>query len=118
MKFKFLNLTVSECLSAVQLHAQLQGDRAMNADGVCAYRGGGGTKCFIGALIDDDEYTENMEGQSVYGLINCNNHILNELQRIHDRACPTNWDPLLLDLRIKYDSKMDRKIGELADEWE
>ena len=47
-------------------HMRQQGAVSMNDEGICAYRGAEGFKCFIGALIPDEHYTSSLEGCSVY----------------------------------------------------
>jgi hypothetical protein len=71
----------------------------------CAYRGANGTKCAIGALIDDQHYTKSLEGLSTMMLswaagrnlhkaltdsgvkfAELNVYLLRDLQRIHDEV--------------------------------
>lgn len=42
-----------------------QGRGAVAADGSCAYRGEGGSKCAVGCLIPDDAYNPAWEGNGV-----------------------------------------------------
>lgn len=58
-----------------------------------AYRGDNATKCAIGCLIPDDQYSPEMEGKRVYRVIcnfpdlpfaKVNFQLLSELQYIHD----------------------------------
>lgn len=44
-----------------------QGCRALNEYDACALRGDGNTKCALGWLIDDDQYTESLEEVSFMG---------------------------------------------------
>jgi hypothetical protein len=46
-------------------HMRAQGEVSMNDEGICAYRGAEGSKCFIGALIPDKHYTSSLEGCGV-----------------------------------------------------
>jgi hypothetical protein len=51
-------------IGATQMRAQ--GCCAMNGSS-CAYRGANGSKCFIGALIADEHYSQDLEGSAVRG---------------------------------------------------
>ena len=58
--------TKQETFDAVVAHARQQGCKAMLGDeDTCAYRGEGGTKCFVGALIPDNKYSPNMESKTL-----------------------------------------------------
>lgn len=46
-------------------HAREQGEKAEYENGGCAYRTRFGLKCFMGALIDDNQYDPGLEGQGV-----------------------------------------------------
>jgi hypothetical protein len=69
---------------------------------ICAYRGADGTSCAAGCLIPDEIYSEDMENESVTFMISnrenlpeffaTENHILSELQLIHDNS--RNWGDL------------------------
>lgn len=52
----------------VLAHAREQREKSMY-QGVCLYRGPEHTSCFVGCLIADEEYDDNMEGKSVNTLI-------------------------------------------------
>ncbi len=62
--------------------------------GSCSYRGGNGTKCGVGWLIDDKDYHSSMEGSSICELqASCTLYIgditldfLEEIQHAHDSA--------------------------------
>lgn len=65
---------------------------SVNKDGYCVYRGPNGTKCAVGHLITDDEYSEEMESAKASDVAK---HIerfydhrffLQELQHCHDKA--------------------------------
>ncbi len=56
--------TPQEIFDFVATHLFTQGTAAVNKSGACRYRGPDGTKCAVGALIPDDEYSVKMEGKS------------------------------------------------------
>lgn len=104
-------MTPQEIFDKVATHLLTQRERAFGIDGECCYRGVGGTKCAIGALIPDELYDKKLEGCSVLmdkvrqvlegaGVLPKNSgHIysdgnvllLNKLQRIHDCTTEANW---------------------------
>ena len=57
-------MTNQEAFETMVRHAREQGGRSLNSQGKCRYRGQNGTKCFVGALIPDAEYTVMLEGRS------------------------------------------------------
>lgn len=63
--------TKQETFDMVLEHLAKQGGPAVNEKGLrsCLYRGANGTKCAIGALIPDELYHQNVEGQSVRMLL-------------------------------------------------
>lgn len=74
----------------------------------CAYRGPNDTKCGIGFLIDDDQYTGlvNVEGQLVAALRqrgqvpqldDVNMGLLERIQAVHDERVVEEW---LVELRL------------------
>ncbi len=91
--------------------------------GICAYRGVGGTKCAIGALISDEHYTEDIEGLTLVwgdtvrgriaravslslgvevlspGVL----RLLQDLQRLHDKNPPEKWRSLLLTTACRFE---------------
>lgn len=52
------------------LHLIHQGRRSIRKEGVCgcAYRGADGAACAVGALISEDRYSEDMEGDTAQAL--------------------------------------------------
>lgn len=46
-------------------HMRKQGTPCVNGDNICLYRGEGGARCAIGALILDEFYDESLEGNTV-----------------------------------------------------
>lgn len=58
----------------------------------CLYRSHEGHKCIVGLLIPDEEYSTELEGTSGLNIVKTydilsdyNGHLLNDIQRIHDR---------------------------------
>lgn len=80
-------------------HAHTQAKRSMAGGDLCLYRAGEGLKCFIGALIDDSEYTPKMEQKHIYALLEFMNisvenrmdDFLYDIQGIHDGYPPVEW---------------------------
>ena len=88
-----------EMFDTVVNHLCDQGKRAGDEIGGCAYRAPCGAKCAVGALINDDEYTSDMEGMGVGNLIGeeflparllPEADLLRRLQNTHD--CWGNWN--------------------------
>lgn len=78
---------------------------------VCAYRGYGGAKCAVGALIDDDVYSESMESWSVQHLVESRQlssldsvsiRLLQALQYVHDCRDPSRWRESLADVAAEF----------------
>src|SRR5688572_9122307 len=105
-------MTNQEIYDAVKAHLLAQGKRAAVSDlpgSSCAYRGQNGTKCAVGCLIPDDEYSPEIEGLSVSspqpemsGLMEFlgftreqREGILSNLQVIHDGRLPSEWPAAL-----------------------
>lgn len=113
-----------QTFETVARHLFAQGKRSMRPapdEGTCAYRGEDGCKCAIGVLIPDDQYTEGMEYNTVFGLevywsqmpewMRSREGILlaKRLQEAHDQTA--GWDTtetLRAKLRaIAFDYKLD-----------
>lgn len=62
-------MTLQEIFDKVVAHARAQKAQAIDEFGMCWYRGLNGTKCFIGALIPDELYRPEFEGQACFN--NC-----------------------------------------------
>jgi hypothetical protein len=69
----------------------------------CAYRGDGGLKCAIGALIPDEIYKNSFEGQTLAYLLTDNSgleelfdgvdtQLLFDLQNVHDGSNSRRWE--------------------------
>ena len=97
-------MTPQEIFETVAKHLFKQGERSMwggSGEGVpyCAYRGSGGKKCAVGAILPDDHYKPSMEALGILSLvtifpnlpefIRMNANLLGKLQAVHDT--PGNW---------------------------
>lgn len=105
-----------------------QNQKCEISEGSCAYRGYGNTKCAAGFLIEDEDYTENMEGEVVCSTslsgIDKVEYILRPHYHyvagnyIHDKG---HFIPLVRDLQIVHDSypveSWKTKFQEVADKW-
>lgn len=111
-------MEAQEVFDKVVTHLRTQGCQAFDPDNGCVYRGPNGTKCAVGCLIPDKEYTPQMEGQNVSAfvigkffdvsdnlskLIKNHYDLLVELQRAHDdrRAWFKNEDGISLEIYFK-----------------
>lgn len=86
------------------------------------YRGDNGTKCPIGLLITDEEYTPEMEGRAPLMLptdnpmrfmIDYNLEFLFELLGVHDKCLPLQLKGEDKEARVKF----ERLLGDFALEW-
>lgn len=110
-----------EIFDAVVAHARTMDKKSIKCDNfgghpVCAYRGNGGRKCFIGALIPDEEYDIGMEmpissfaPKEMPYLSDESFKLLIELQSIHDLIPMDKWEEELKgvagDFGLKYSPK-------------
>lgn len=92
-----------EIFDTVAEHLFRQGTRAYDVDQGCLYRGPNGTKCAVGCLIRDNDYTPKMENKSVYALeedgllpeyLTKNVKLMSSLQMVHDTAGWSNRDEM------------------------
>lgn len=94
-------LTNQEIFDKVSTHLFSQGVRSINGT-ECAYRGVSGTSCAVGCLIEDDEYSKDMEGYGIDDILLTVEYLpfknfdevnsaalLGRLQWTHDKL--TNW---------------------------
>lgn len=87
-------MQTQEIFDIVIDHLFTQGQQALDDYGSCVYRGPCGTKCAVGALISDDEYSGDMEAKKVSDLV---------VQRL----LPTRLIPhetLLISLQLAHDN--------------
>ena len=61
--------TAQQIFDTVATHLIKQGKPALNAAGLCRYRGLEGSKCAFGVLISDEMYHDKFEGYAARGLI-------------------------------------------------
>jgi len=103
-----ITMTELEILNIVEEHLLKQNRHALNSKGACSYRALDGTKCAVGCLISDEEYSPKMEGGTVTILIAQNllperllpyAVLLMELQSIHDNYPVDTWKELLDKIR-------------------
>lgn len=91
------NMTAQQVFDIVATHLLTQMKRSLSFDDECMYRGSNGLKCAAGALIDDDEYSENMEHRSWQQLTRARRvplahlKLIQGLQCIHDNSDPKFW---------------------------
>lgn len=99
-------MTDQQAFDAVVAHARAQGRQALVEDrsapvSGCMYRHPEGLKCFVGALIPDAGYNEDMEDKRVLVLLESfdppslrglSRGLLLNLQRIHDGSRPVDWE--------------------------
>lgn len=107
-------------------HARKQGCKSRksrnNEDGQCMYRGSGGTKCFVGALIDDEYYREEFDygggqlvtdagvqkaitlsvGIDVYNGELEETDLLVRLQQVHDNTLLKHWEVAFENLATEF----------------
>lgn len=117
-------MKMQEAFDIVVTHALKQNERALiNPEGEdsddcsCRYRTPNGLKCFVGALIPDDHYHPEMEGNNVadllrsfspdYLLLENESPLIQEdfyshLQEIHDYHEPAEWRKELINLAIEH----------------
>lgn len=106
-------MTKKEIFIAVCNHLAKQKARSVGNNEYCVYRGPGGKKCAIGALIPDEIYDERMEGKTILELIDMANNedialpeyfedeeaLLERLQTLHDQCCHLGSESMELELR-------------------
>ena len=119
-------MTVQEVFDAVCRHAAQMKRQSVMAGGTrCMYRGACGERCFVGALIRDEEYNPKMDdigGNAVSGLIAKgwlparlieHEDLLCRLQHVHDSVPRELWaDRLALAARaFKLDPSAANNVG-------
>jgi hypothetical protein len=93
-------MTEQEAFTKVYRHLLKQRRRSVcPMSGACLYRGPGGLKCAVGALIGDRDYTPHLEGIAICDLAgrlptlqNLHVSFLEGLQTIHDNYKPSAWE--------------------------
>lgn len=99
--------------NAVSMHPDSDDAPRIGLGNGCAYRGEGGRKCAIGALIPDDKYDPEFEGSDVH----CSAEIREaagiphkglvldlacRLQALHDNQPPCCWPALLHGIALRF----------------
>lgn len=113
-------MTRQKIFEQVVYHLFSQGKRAVvideNGNSKCMYRGEEGSKCAVGCLIPDSEYSEDMEFKTAsrliqtyragdlptmtketHELLDSNLRLLRNLQTTHDSACSWETDQNMKD---------------------
>ena len=115
-----------EVFNKVEAHLLAQGVRSIRKSLIqdtCAYRGAGGLRCAVGCLIKDEAYSRSLEGIAMWAdekeedrqmlleealiksgidLKPATTYMLSDLQYLHDRKKPKDWEQELQKLRVKY----------------
>lgn len=111
-------MTRQEIFNKVARHLLTQGRAAMVDSVACRYRmeleDGCVLKCAVGCLIPDEDYSESMEGRTLWG----NNpvrtilrrigvqdpdiHMLCDLQACHDNYGASTWRDRMRDIAIRH----------------
>lgn len=115
MKPKRKQLSKQQIFNRVSKHLLKQGRRSIlpptSPRVGCAYRGVDGTKCAVGCLIADRDYSPDFEGKSILRVELANTSvILAKLRKALAKAGVLNSLPLLVDLQDLHDTR-------LVDEW-
>jgi len=93
------NPTAQEIFDFVATHLFTQKKTARDETGRCLYRAPDGSRCAVGCLISDHDYSRRMEAKDIRhvlrefplpGWFNPNYTLLNDLQCLHDNAVWTD----------------------------
>ncbi len=104
--------TNQTAFDAAARHLLRQKAKSVRERNLCSYRGEGGLKCAVGALIDDADYSPKMEGKAATSLADykllpgylrdVDTVILAELQACHDQMPPEKWADDLLAIAARH----------------
>lgn len=93
-------MTNQEVFDIIVKGLRKQGKPSLSeTEGMCLYRGPSNSKCAVGLLIKDSEYTPKMEGKSLYSIMNSyssldrfrpNESLLEAMQKLHDTSAINN----------------------------
>lgn len=94
-------------------HLRKQGEKSIDSNGYCVYRGPRKLRCAIGAVIPNRLYRPEMEHKSVHSNIISNclrtlgydtylTHFLIDMQDIHDLCHPSEWEVKFQEYAQKY----------------
>jgi hypothetical protein len=101
--------SLQEIYNQVSAHLLRQKTPA-SVRGVCVYKADDGTKCAIGCLISDSEYSKNVEHKNIAALVYYFElyidykrlNFLKELQLVHDVIHPVLWEESLRKLAVTF----------------
>lgn len=105
--------TAQQVFDQVSAHLLKQGQRSLNEDGRCRYRGVNGLMCAAGCLIADSEYSPDMDANQIGGMpwsqlidgdytTDDHSRLIGQLQDIHDHTLPMFWVLDLAKLAIEH----------------
>lgn len=113
-------IPLQETFDTIVNHLRKQNKRAIVLDKFgeeagCQYRTPEGLMCAAGCLIKDEDYTKDLEGYSIKDkseklypvgrLLRDYGHdvpLVYELQTIHDRSIPSNWEDRFKEVAEKF----------------
>ncbi len=107
-------MNTQEAFDAAVKHLRKQGERSQARYSTdCLYRGPGGLKCAVGALIPDELYEKSYEGRAVKILVytagnigklfrNVDINVLITLQNVHDSIPAEKWEHHFACIAEKY----------------
>jgi hypothetical protein len=110
--------TAQDVFDTVVLHLRKQGCKSLKNDESCCYRGENGTKCAVGCLISDDDYSYRMEKHSIRFLsksfLSCKwmyefYDLLFELQAVHDNEPIDFWEEQFVYIAKEFDLILKEK---------
>lgn len=110
-------LTEQQVFDKVAAHLLTQRRKSIDSESWCKYRDGKGGMCAAGCLIDDAEYTTDMEFHSWNYLYLAQNpgvckighvDLVTDLQRVHDHFDPKRWKQELTAVALIHN--LDRSI--------
>lgn len=87
----------------------------------CAYRSFDGITCAVGCLIDDDEYSEDIEGNTWHSLVARGSvspkhqQLLRRLQILHDTLNVVAWGNSLLNVAYAEDIVVSSELKEILE---
>ena len=114
-------MTDQEAFNRVVLHLTQQGCKSQGENRDCLYRGPGGTRCAIGALIPDAEYQPWFDSPDFFAgnsgfesivqvcpsLQGVTVRLLEDLLEVHDRYDVALWPERLRIVASRYDLSTD-----------
>lgn len=95
--------TEQQVFDQIATHLLTQNDRALGAGGVCVFLNDNGLKCAAGCLMTEAEFLAlpseikggNWAGVAAYMHISEHEHLIAELQTVHDRRTVEQWPDAL-----------------------